>query len=90
MPTPTMPGMVGNCKTFYKRRVSLSLVLSAKIDVEKSYTDLLRFIVASGNNCSVISTRTGASVANTIKWNPQAGSTCNVWLDYYIRVSVEV
>ncbi|RYP41945.1 hypothetical protein DL768_010420 [Monosporascus sp. mg162] len=61
-PTPTMPGMVGNCKKFYK--------------------------VASGDNCSVISTKTGVSVANIIKWNPQVGASCNVWLNYYICIGV--
>jgi LysM repeat protein len=61
-PTPTMPGMVGNCRRFYK--------------------------VVSGDTCDAIVSKTGTSRANIIKWNPQVGSACAVWLDYYICVGL--
>ncbi|KAK8036495.1 LysM domain-containing protein [Apiospora marii] len=44
--------------------------------------------VASGDDCTVISSKQGVTVANIIKWNPETGSSCNVWLGYYICIGV--
>ncbi|KAM7199498.1 hypothetical protein V8F20_005682 [Naviculisporaceae sp. PSN 640] len=61
-PTPTQPGMVTNCKTFYK--------------------------VGSGDTCDTITSKTSVSRANLLRWNTQLGSSCNVWLDYYLCIAV--
>lgn len=45
--------------------------------------------VASGDECGVLASRYGVTVAQLTAWNPQIGSGCGgMWLDYYICVSI--
>ncbi|KXJ94411.1 hypothetical protein Micbo1qcDRAFT_182721 [Microdochium bolleyi] len=44
--------------------------------------------VVDRDNCDKICSNTGAAKANIIKWNTQVGSSCNVWLDYFICVGI--
>ncbi|KAJ5364020.1 uncharacterized protein N7496_009733 [Penicillium cataractarum] len=45
--------------------------------------------VVAGDECGVIATNAGITLANFIKWNPQVGSDCSdLWLDYYVCTGV--
>ncbi|KAH7304440.1 hypothetical protein B0I35DRAFT_401185 [Stachybotrys elegans] len=71
-PTPTQPGMVNNCKTFYKGEPLM----------------LTTFAVVEGDDCGKISSKTGVSVSNIQRWNTELGGTCSVWLGYYLCIGV--
>ncbi|PQE05165.1 hypothetical protein CJF30_00011307 [Rutstroemia sp. NJR-2017a BBW] len=46
-------------------------------------------LVASGDECGVIATNAGITLANFYKYNPGIGSTCgSLWLGYYVCIGV--
>jgi hypothetical protein len=43
--------------------------------------------IVSGEDCSTVLPKYGLSVATFTTWNPDVGSACSLWLNYYYCVA---